>query len=141
MSILTPFSRPHIYHFRGRIREVLLFDHTVSDFTRITKHKFPTAYVKCKKNAAQKVVEVGYNRFFTLSRYVSAPCYTRLVVRVYKRLALLASMLQHVYIDDGWATREYFMWCKEEAYKKENTKETVKCWNLEHLIEAEMLGR
>ena len=33
------------------------------------------------------------------------------------------------------------MWCKEEAYKKENTKETVKCWNLEHLIEAEMLGR
>ena len=48
---------------------------------------------------ALKNVEVGCERFFSLSGYVSAPLRTRLGVRTYERIALLAAILPKVYID------------------------------------------
>ena len=105
------------------------------------KKFFPSAFLQCKKEAARKVVEVGCERFFALSGYVSAPRRTRLDVRTYERLALLESILRNVYIDDEWVAKEYLKRCKEGAWKKENTKDAVKCWNLERVIEAELLGK
>ena len=35
----------------------------------------------------------------------------------------------------------YLKRCKEGAWKKENTKAALKCWNLERVIEAELLGK
>ena len=62
-------------------------------------------------------------------------------MRTYERLALLASILQNVYIDEEWVAREYPKRCKEGAWKKENTQEALKCWNLERVIDAELLGK
>ena len=60
---------------------------------------------------------------------------------MYERLALLASILRNVYIDDEWvAKNKYLRRHKEEAWKEENTKGAAKCWNLERAIEAELLG-
>jgi len=87
------------------------------------------------------VVEVGCERFFGLSVYVSAPRRNCLGVRTYERLALLASILQNVYIDDEWVAKEYLKRCMEGGWKKENAKDAVKCWNLERVIEAELLGK
>ena len=72
---------------------------------------------------------------------MSAPRRTRLGVRTYERFALLASILQNVYIDEEWVAREYPKRCKEGAWKKENTREALKCWNLERVIDAELLGK
>ena len=94
----------------------------------------------CKKEAARKVVEVGCERFFALSGYVSAPRRTRLGVRTYERLALLALILRNIYIDDEWVAKEYLKRCKEGAGIEENTKDAAKCWNLERVIQTELLG-
>ena len=102
---------------------------------------FPSASIKNCKEASRKVVEVGCERFFALCGYVSAPRRTRLGVRTYERLTLLASILQNVYIDEEWVAREYLKRCKEGASKKENTREALKCWNLERVIDAELLGK
>ena len=102
---------------------------------------FPTLLLICRKEAARKVVEGGCKQFFSLSGYVSAPRRTRLGVRTYERLALLASILNNVYIDDEWVAREYLERCKDGAWKKENTRDAHKCWNLEHVIQAELMGQ
>ncbi|KAL7517279.1 hypothetical protein ACHAWF_000117 [Thalassiosira exigua] len=83
-------------------------------------------FVKFQKDAAMKVVEVGCKRFFFLSGYVSAPCHTQLGVRIYKRLVLLSSILQNMYIDDNWVANEYLRqlqgWGLEEGEHKRCTQ-------------------
>ena len=37
--------------------------------------------------------------------------------------------------------KEYLRRCKFGAWKKENTVDALKCWNLERIIEAKIFGR
>jgi hypothetical protein len=61
---------------RGRIQLIAFFcDHRKS---------FPTLWLLVQKEASRCVTEVGCERFFALSRYVSAPRRTRLGVRNYE---------------------------------------------------------
>ena len=39
-----------------------------------------------------------------------------------------------------WVAKEYSKRCKKGARKKENTKEVLKCWNLEPVIDADLIG-
>ena len=83
-------------------------------------------------------VEVGCERIFSLTGYISAPHCTRLGVRTYKQIAMLASMLPKVYIGMEWVAQEYLKRCKEGQWKKENTQDALKCWNLERVLDSEM---
>ncbi len=76
-----------------------------------------------------------------LSGYILLPRRTRLGVRTYKRLALLASIIHTVYIDNAWVAAEYLRRCKAGAWKKENTAEAVTCWNLKRILDAEQGGQ
>jgi hypothetical protein len=105
------------------------------------KHLFPTLWIVVQCNASRRVVEVGCERFFGLSGYISSPRRTRLGVRNYERLAMLASILQNVYIDPALVANEYLRRCKAGMWKKENTEEALKCWNLERVLEAKSLGQ
>ena len=63
-------------------------------------------------------------------------------MRTYERLAMLAKILSKVYVDKEWVAKEYLRRCKEGAWKKENTVEAVKCWNLERMmLDADLLGK
>ena len=53
---------------------------------------------------------------------------------------MLASILWTVYIDPELVAREYLQQCKVGAWKKENTEDALKCWNLEQTLESESLG-
>jgi hypothetical protein len=79
-------------------------------------------------------------RFFGLSGYVSGPRQTNLGVRTYKRLAMLTSIVQNVFIDDNWVANEYLERCKKGKWTKKNDDEALKCWNLERIIDAEEKG-
>ena len=103
------------------------------------KHIFPTLWVVAQRADSYRVVEVGCERFFNLSGYISSPQRTRLGVRNYERLAMLASLIRNVYINEEWVAQEYLRRCKAGAWKPENTAEALKCWNLERIIEAKML--
>ena len=35
---------------------------------------------------------------------------------------------------------EYLRKCRKGAWKKENTEEDLKCWNLEWIIDADLMG-
>jgi hypothetical protein len=61
-------------------------------------------------------------------------------VRTYERVAMLASIIQNVYIDNDWVAQEYIERCKRGSWKKESTEEALKCWNLELIIDAEQQG-
>ena len=63
------------------------------------KKLFPTIYIIAQCMASRRVVEVGCERFFSLTGYISAPRRTRLGVRTYERLAILSSNLKRVYVD------------------------------------------
>jgi hypothetical protein len=117
---------------RGRIDLVRFF----SDHSKV----FPTLWVIAQKELSRRVVEVGCERFFGLSGYISSPRRTRLGVRTYERLAMLASIVHTVYINDALVAAEYLRRCKAGSWKKENTVEAVKCWNLERIIDAELRG-
>ena len=56
---------------------------------------------------------------------------------MYKRLAMLASIVHTVYTDNAWVATEYLRRCKARAWKKENIIEAVTCWNLERILDAE----
>ena len=99
---------------------------------------FPTIWILVQSEAAMRNVEVGCERFFSLTGYISAPRRTRIGVRTYERIAMLASMLPKVYIDMEWVSKEYLRRCKAGAWKKENTEEALKCWNLERVLDAEL---
>ena len=100
-----------------------------------------TLWVVTKCESSRRVVEVGCERFFNLSGYVSSAKRTSLGVRNYERLAMLGSIAHHVYIDPEWVAREYLARSKRGAWKEINTADSLKCWNLERVLEAEMFGR
>ncbi len=60
-----------------------------------------------QRESSRRVVKVGCERFFGLSGYVSSPRQTRLGVRTYERLAMLASIVHTVYIDNAFARRDH----------------------------------
>ena len=53
---------------------------------------------------------------------------------------MMASILNKVYVDKELVAKEYLKRCKKGAWKKENTVEALKCWNLERIIDAELMG-
>ena len=105
------------------------------------KKIFPNMWIKVQCEAVRSAVEVGCERFFSVSGYVSAPRRTRLGVRTYERLALMAVILNTIYIDKKWVAEEYLWRCKAGTWSKERTEEALKCWNLERVIEAELMGK
>ena len=72
--------------------------------------------------------------------YVSSPKRTRLKVRTYERLAMLAHLMHHVFIDVKWVAEEYLARCKSGAWKQSSEEDFLKCWNLERVIDAELVG-
>ena len=104
------------------------------------KAQFPTIWLFAQKEAARRVVEVGCERFFSLSGYVSAPRRTRLGVRNYERLAMLSSLIKNVYIDMDWVAKQYLLRCKRKCWDNNKTVEALKCWNLERIIDADLVG-
>ena len=86
-------------------------------------------------------MEVGCERFFGLSGYVSQPRRSMLGVRNYERLAMLATMLQSLFIDPNWVAEEYLHRAKAGKWKKEHTVESFKCFNLERILDAQMYGK
>ena len=48
---------------------------------------------------------------------------------------MLASIVQNVYIDTHWVAQEYLRRCQAGSWKKENTAESLKCWNLERILD------
>ncbi len=105
------------------------------------KKYFPTLWIIAQREAAWQVVEVGWEKCIGLSGYNSLPRRSRLGVRTYEHVAMLASIIQSVYIDNHWVAQQYIERCKEGSWKKENTEEALKCWNLERIIDAEQLGK
>ena len=53
---------------------------------------------------------------------------------------MASSILNKVYVDVDWVANEYLRRCKTGAWKPENTRDAVKCWNLERALEAELDG-
>lgn len=107
-------------------------------FFRDHQKQFPTLFLVAQCMASRRVVEVGCERFFSLTGYISAPRRTRLGVRTYERLAMLSSNMKRVYVDPTMVKKEYLRRCKLGLWKKANEEEAVRCWNLERLIDAEM---
>lgn len=101
---------------------------------------FATISIRIQCEESRKTAEVGCERFFNLSGYISAEKRTKLGVRTYERLAMLSAILPKIYIDRAWVAKEYLKRCKEGAWKKELDEEALKCWNLERIIEAELAG-
>ena len=54
---------------------------------------------------------------------------------------MLAYMLNHVYIDPKWVAEEYMRRCKAKAWKTQSTDESLKCFNIERILEAEVFGK
>jgi hypothetical protein len=62
-------------------------------------------------------------------------------VRNYERLAMfLSSIVQRLYIDPIWVAAEYLRRCKNGSWNKENDVDALKCWNLERILDAELLN-
>ena len=101
---------------------------------------FPTLWIVEQCEEPTKVVEVGCERFFNISGCVSSEKRTILGVRTYKRLAMLAVMIKKVYIDYEWVAGEYLRRTKEKLWDTETTTVALKHFNLERMIEAELLG-
>ena len=53
---------------------------------------------------------------------------------------MLTIILNVVYINPEWVTKEYLCHCKKRSWKDESNKEALKCQNLEHLSETETFG-
>ena len=104
------------------------------------KDRFPTMWILTQREASRRVVEVGCERFFGLSGYISSPRRTRLGVRNYERIAMLSSILRVIYINPEWAAREYLTRSNNGNWKHANDDESLKCWNLERILEAEQFG-
>jgi hypothetical protein len=77
------------------------------DFFSDHQQRFPTLFKIMQREASHWVVEVGCERFFGLSGYVSQPRRSTLGVRNYERLAMLATILQSLFIDPSWVAEEY----------------------------------
>ena len=53
---------------------------------------------------------------------------------------MLSSILRVMYINPEWAAREYLTRSKSDTWKQANDDESLKCWNLERILEAEQFG-
>jgi hypothetical protein len=53
---------------------------------------------------------------------------------------MLSSILRVVYIDPDWVAKEYLRRCNNVAWKSASDDESLKCWNLERILEAELFG-
>ncbi len=104
------------------------------------KDRFPNMWILVQREASCRVVEVGCGRFFGLYGYISSPRRTRLGIRNYEWIAMLASIMRVMYIDPEWVATEYFCRCMSGAWKKESNDEALKCWNLEQILDAERFG-
>ncbi len=93
-----------------------------------------------QKEASHPVVEVGCERSFGLSGYVSSPWRTRLGVHNYERLAMLSSIVHNVYVDEKWVAQEYLHGCKMSKWKKVDDDDALKYWNCERILDVEQLG-
>lgn len=51
---------------------------------------------------------------------------------------MLATIVQNVYIDKTWVAEEYLRCWNTEAWKEENTIESMKCWKLECVIDINL---
>ena len=51
---------------------------------------------------------------------------------------MLANMVQNFYLDPDVVAQEYLRRCNAGSWKKENTLESLKCWNLERILDDEM---
>jgi hypothetical protein len=101
---------------------------------------FPTLWILVQKEASCCVVEIGCERFFGLSGYLSSPWCTRLGVRNYEQLAMLSSIVHNVYVDEKWVAKEYLRRCKINKWKKADDDVALKCWNCERMLDAKQLG-
>jgi hypothetical protein len=106
-------------------------------FTSDHKSLFPSIAIIVQCEASRQTEEVGCERFFGLSGYVSSPRRSRLGVRNYERIALLSDILKNVYIDPQEIASQYLLRCKAGRWKKENTIDSLKCFNLERVIDAD----
>ncbi len=104
------------------------------------KSNFPNLNLIVQREISRRVVEVGCERFFGLSGYVSQLRRNKLGVRNYERIAMLSHMLQHIYIDPEWVAAEYLRRSKAKSWKTQTADESLKCFNLERVIEAEIFG-
>lgn len=50
------------------------------------------------------------------------------------------SNLQGIYFGEQWVAEEYLRWYRNSAWEESMDKHTLKCWNLEQIIEAEFLS-
>lgn len=87
----------------------------VVTFAENHKDEFGIIWLVVQCEASRCVVEVGCERFLNLSGYVSSAKRTRLGVRNYERLAMLASTVQNVYVDVEWVAKEYLTRTKKGA--------------------------
>lgn len=88
--------------------------------------QLPTIFTLVQCKAARTTFEVGCERFFNLSGYISAPRHTRLKVRTYKCLTFLSSIVNKVYIDPKWVADEYLRRYKAGEWKKDIYEEALK---------------
>ncbi len=65
---------------------------------------------------------------------------SRLNVRNYERLAMLAYIMQSVFIDPKWVAEEYLRRCKAGKWKKGSAEDSLKCYNFERIVDAEIFG-
>ncbi len=105
------------------------------------KKYFLTLWIIAQQEVARRVVEIGCEQFFGLSGYISSPRHSRLGMRTFEHVAMLASIIQSVYTDNHWVAQQYIEQCKKGSWKKENTEEALKCWNIERIIDAEQQGK
>ena len=84
-----------------------------------------------QREVSRRVVEVGCERFFGVSGYVSQLRRAMLGVRTYERLAMLSHMLEHIYIDPKWVAKEYLRRNKAKAWKLQKDDDSLKCFNPE----------
>ena len=110
-------------------------------FFKEHQSSFPNLFIIVQREASRRVVEVGCERFFGQSGYISNPRRTRLGVKNYERIAMLSDLLRVMYIDPELVAKEYLSRCKRSAWKKENTVDSLKCFNLERMIAAEEDGK
>ena len=110
------------------------------EFYQSHKDRFPNLFTIIQREASRRAVEVDCERFFGLSGYISQPRRSRLNVRNYERLAMLAYIMQNVFIDPKWVADEYLRRCKAGKWKKGVAEDALKCFNLERIIDAEVFG-
>ena len=82
-------------------------------FFKDHQNRFPLLFVIVQREVSRRVVEVGCERFFGLSGYISQPRRSMLGVRNYERIALLSSILQNVFIDAQWVAPDEYLKCSK----------------------------